>query len=275
MKIKNTLILLSVIGFFASCGTNKKVATTKKRAPREVIVKKQNRAETVEEIKEELPKRVFKDAVEEYVYMYAETAKQEMQEHGIPASITLAQGILESGAGKGDLSIRANNHFGIKCHDWRGDRVYHDDDELQECFRKYDNPDTSYRDHSLFLTQRSRYANLFKLRKDDYEGWAHGLRAAGYATDRKYPDKLISLIKRYQLYNYDAEVLGGKVNYSKKELASREIVQQDQYMVKKGDTLYSISRAHGISVEDLKRHNNLRTNNLAIGQLLFIEIPKE
>ena len=131
-----------------------------------------------------------------------------MQLYGIPASITLAQRILESGAGRSGLSRKSNNHFGIKCHkDWTGERVYHDDDELQECFRKYKDPDISFRDHSLFLTERTRYKDLFKLKKDDYKGWAKGLRKAVYATNPKYPKKLITIIERYKLFNLYAEVL--------------------------------------------------------------------
>src|SRR5690606_7680630 len=134
--------------------------------------------------------------------------QDEMREFGIPASITLAQGILESGSGRGELTLKTNNHFGIKCHTgWEGGMEYHDDDEKGECFRKYNDPYTSYRDHSLFLTSRSRYAPLFDLRTDDYKGWAKGLRKAGYATDPRYPQKLIGLIERYELYRYDDQVL--------------------------------------------------------------------
>ena len=139
--------------------------------------------------------------------MYSAIAQEEMRLYGIPASITLAQGILESNSGRGRLSVEANNHFGIKCHDWTGAKMYHDDDTAQECFRKYKDAKYSYRDHSLFLTTRKRYAKLFDLDKDDYKRWAKELKDAGYATDRKYPDKLITLIERYKLYNLDDEVL--------------------------------------------------------------------
>src|SRR5690606_31827821 len=114
-----------------------------------------------------------------YIEQYKETAKENMRTHGILASITLAQGILESGAGNGRLAKEGNNHFGIKCHkEWRGDVIHHDDDAAQECFRKYRHASESFTDHSLFLTSRSRYNDLFKLAKDDYKGWAHGLRKA-------------------------------------------------------------------------------------------------
>ena len=124
-----------------------------------------------------------------------------MHEHRIPASITLAQGILESGSGQGQLASKSNNHFGIKCHtSWKGERVYHDDDEDQECFRKYQYVETSYDDHSDFLVNRKRYAFLFDYNTNDYKKWAKGLKKAGYATDKKYPNKLISIIERYKLH---------------------------------------------------------------------------
>ncbi len=145
---------------------------------------------------------------EQYISQWKDVAVQQMQMHGIPASITLAQGLLESGNGNSDLARRSNNHFGIKCHsDWNGKRVYHDDDRKGECFRKYKNAADSYQDHSVFLKKR-RYEFLFDLKSTDYKGWAKGLRKAGYATDPKYPHKLIDLIERYELHELD------KGNYS-------------------------------------------------------------
>ena len=139
-----------------------------------------------------------------YVKKYAPSATKNMRFFKIPASITLAQGILESGYGEGTLAKNANNHFGIKCHkDWKGKTITHDDDEKGECFRSYKNPLRSYRDHSLFLVNRDRYSDLFKLKRKDYKGWATGLKAAGYATDPKYADKLISLIERFNLTRFD------------------------------------------------------------------------
>ena len=198
------------------------------------------------------------DRVADYISLYAPIAVREMELYHIPASITLAQGILESGAGQGSLSRRANNHFGIKCHGWKGAKVYHDDDREQECFRKYVNARYSFRDHSLFLTERKRYAALFELRPDDYEGWAKGLKAAGYATDNRYPQKLISLIERYQLYRFDRgmSALEGLTSSG------------DMYIVRKGDTLYSIAKKHDLSVEQLKDFNNLDSNIIGIGQRL-------
>ena len=144
--------------------------------------------------------------VEAYIKKYKGVAIREMKKHGIPASITLAQGILESGSGKSYLAKEANNHFGIKCHeDWKGKRIYHDDDEKNECFRSYKDPDESFRDHSEFLTTRSRYAFLFEESPTDYKAWAKGLKKAGYATNRKYPQLLIDLIEKYELHKYDLE----------------------------------------------------------------------
>ena len=139
-----------------------------------------------------------------YIDKYDDIAVSEMYRSGIPASITLAQGLLESGAGKSQLAVRSNNHFGIKCHNgWKGGRVYHDDDAKGECFRKYDSPEESYRDHSDFLRYRERYKFLFDFQITDYKSWAYGLKKAGYATDPNYPDKLISIIELYGLSRYD------------------------------------------------------------------------
>ncbi|HRN99759.1 MAG TPA: glucosaminidase domain-containing protein, partial [Flavobacterium sp.] len=201
---------------------------------------------------------------------FKEIAKNNMTQYGIPASITLGQGILESGAGTGPLSVIANNHFGIKCHkEWTGPSVLYDDDAANECFRKYEQAGESYRDHSLFLTTRSRYASLFNLPKDDYKQWAKGLKAAGYATDPKYPEKLISIIERYQLHQYDAQVMGKPFN----ETPVRAVAMRgdDVYQVTKGDTLYSISKRFGIPLEELKQKNGLSDNAISIGQYLKIK----
>ena len=146
---------------------------------------------------------------EEYIQTYKGIAIREMKAHKIPASITLAQGLLESGAGNSALAREAKNHFGIKCHKgWEGDTYYMDDDEKNECFRKYDDVEQSFRDHSEFLCGRSRYAALFDLDITDYEGWAKGLKAAGYATNPKYAQLLIDRIKLYDLTQYDQIALG-------------------------------------------------------------------
>lgn len=141
---------------------------------------------------------------QKYIDQYSNLAIQHQQKYNIPASITLAQGILESGAGMSELARKSNNHFGIKCNtDWRGGRVYHDDDLQGECFRKYNRVEESYDDHSRFLAERSRYASLFRLNLTDYKGWARGLQQCGYATDKAYANKLIKLIEDYELYRFD------------------------------------------------------------------------
>lgn len=144
------------------------------------------------------------DQINLYIKKYAPAATKNMRFYKIPASITLAQGILESGHGQSTLATKANNHFGIKCHKgWKGKSILHDDDAKDECFRSYKNPLRSYKDHSLFLVERDRYSSLFKLNRKDYKSWAIGLKAAGYATDPKYAEKLISLIERFKLNRFD------------------------------------------------------------------------
>ncbi len=206
--------------------------------------------------------------VEEYINTFSEIAQYEMKAYGIPASITLAQGLLESGLGKGELAIKTNNHFGIKCHKgWQGDYDFHDDDEKGECFRKYNHPMYSYRDHSEFLSSRARYSFLFDYGAKDYKRWAKGLRQAGYATDKRYPQKLIYLIEKHQLYNFDK---GVKLNESIAK-AEPKVYRNKIHVVQKGDTLYSISRRYFISVDEIKRMNKMNSNNLAIGQEITVK----
>ncbi|QBZ96625.1 glucosaminidase domain-containing protein [Flavobacterium sangjuense] len=206
-----------------------------------------------------------------YIENYKSVAKDNMIRTGIPASITLGQAILESGAGTGPLSVQANNHFGIKCHkEWTGPSIKYTDDEENECFRKYNQPSESFKDHSYFLTSRPRYAELFEFQKDDYKSWAYGLKAAGYATDTKYPDKLIGLIEKYQLGRFDAEVLGKDyVPVVNKPIAYNSDVQK--YTVVKGDSLYSISKKFNISIDELKRKNNLTDNTISLGQSVIVK----
>ncbi len=214
--------------------------------------------------------KVTTEMVLTYIDQYKDVAKNNMSQYGIPSSIILAQGILESGAGTGSLSVTANNHFGIKCHkEWTGPSVRHDDDAEQECFRKYEQPKESYQDHSLFLTSRPWYASLFELQKDDYQSWAKGLKEAGYATDPEYPTKLIAIIERYQLNQYDAEVLGKK--YTPIAVNENVVVSSGGYQVAKGDTLYSISKKFNLTVEELKSKNNISDNNLSLGQTLRVD----
>lgn len=206
----------------------------------------------------------------DYISKYKETAKNNMKQYGIPSSIILGQGILESGAGTGPLSTLANNHFGIKCHkEWTGPSVKYDDDSEQECFRKYEQPSESYKDHAVFLTGRAWYQPLFQLPKDDYKQWAKGLKAAGYATDPKYPEKLIGIIERYQLNRFDSEVLGTEyIPINTKDQVSEK---SDLYQVSQGDTLYSISKKFNITIDDLKRKNDISDNSISIGQNLKIK----
>ena len=282
-KILPIFILLTLIG----CNATKPVIVTKKSAPHkpktEVVrtpkktypVKKDQNNQVTEVIESTSKTSVTNDVVVRYIAQFKDIAMGNMKNYGIPASIILAQGILESGAGKGDLALTANNHFGIKCHkDWTGESVKHDDDAAQECFRKYNDPSESFKDHALFLTGRSRYSNLFTLEKGDYKAWARGLRAAGYATDPKYPEKLISYIERYNLHQYDNQVLG--TNYTpitKQPIVLASIENQDMslYEVQKGDTFYSISKKFNLLVDELKKINNLSENILSIGQKLRVK----
>jgi flagellum-specific peptidoglycan hydrolase FlgJ len=253
------IVILCVALLVFSCKSKKGIVTKKPSdETKQVEVKQKDKEKDV---------KVYANNTERYIDFHKATAQNEMSLYGIPASITLAQGILESGSGKGRLSVKANNHFGIKCHGWTGKKIYHDDDEKQECFRKYKDAKYSFRDHSLFLSERKRYSKLFKLKKEDYKGWAKGLKAAGYATDRKYPQKLISLIERYQLYEFDKEVLG-ELYVKYENPVTQELTM---YTVVKGDTLYSISRTYKISVKELQNINGLSDTDLSLGQVLIVK----
>ncbi len=265
------------------------VRTDKKVYPKSAVIVKPTTSNSVKQEQKNNESEVIvstsktvvtNDVIKLYVSQFKDIAMGNMKMYGIPASIILAQGILESGAGRGELAKSSNNHFGIKCHvGWTGESVKHDDDSAQECFRKYNNPSESFKDHALFLTGRSRYSKLFGLSKGDYKAWAKGLRAAGYATDPKYPDKLISYIERYSLHQYDNMVLD--VNYvsNEKQMVEELAIETKNpisnnfasYVVEKGDTLYSISRKFELKVEDLKQKNNLSDNTLSIGQRLVIK----
>jgi len=259
------LLLIVLVGFLFSCGAHRKIVTKKSKTKTEEVVSVPVKTETKEEepkeiVEVEVTKPKIPASTEEYIERYKDIAVHEMREYGIPASITLAQGILESGSGKGRLAVQANNHFGIKCHGWEGAKIYHDDDALQECFRKYSDAGKSFRDHSLFLTNRRRYARLFDLRITDYKGWAKELRRAGYATDKRYPQKLIDLIERYSLDRFDEK--------SKNKNMATSSARIKEYTVVQGDTLYSISKRYNLSVDLIKRMNDLNDNTLKIGQIL-------
>ena len=139
----------------------------------------------------------------DYINKYSQIAINQMREYKIPASITLAQGILETGNGNSRLATKANNHFGIKCHGWKGKEIYADDDKKNECFRSYKNAEESYIDHSKFLIENSRYSFLFEYKLKDYKSWAKGLKKAGYATNKKYAESLIAIIEENNLDQYD------------------------------------------------------------------------
>lgn len=221
----------------------------------------------------------------DYIERFKGVAIKEMNLYGIPASITLAQGLFESGAGNGELARIANNHFGIKCtFDWKGQSYYKDDDHVNDCFRVYNNPEDSFRDHSNFL-KRKNYIHLFELDKNDYKGWAYGLKQAGYATNPKYPQLLLTIIEKYNLHQYDSTE--GEISKIKRE--DRVFTQIDQnivktekdsiikktsadkvYTVQQGDTLFNISNRFGLTVDDLKALNNIENNTIRIGQKLVL-----
>lgn len=286
------IAILFIIAALASCSSSKPaIATTRKAAavqkPRVASTKKGTYSKPIaknpttnntEVIQSTSRTVVTSDLINNYVLQYKDIAMGNMQKYSIPASIILAQGILESGAGRGDLALEANNHFGIKCHkDWLGESVRHDDDSSQECFRKYTQASESYRDHALFLVGKNRYAALFTYEKDDYKAWAKGLRACGYATDPNYPDKLISYIERYNLHQYDCQVTGKTYTAINKSVPARGSSSNsgsndpNLYEVQKGDTLYSISKKFNILVDDLKQKNNLTDNTLSVGQKLKVK----
>jgi len=240
-------------------------------------------------------------SVADYVAKYKDIAIRKMKEHNIPASITLAQGLLESGNGNSELAVKANNHFGIKCHEtWNGAVFHMDDDEANECFRKYSKPEESFEDHSLFLMTRSRYAFLFQYEVTDYQSWAHGLKKAGYATNPNYARLLIKLIEENKLYEFDR---GGDIHpyiepafdlsklpieYQKmgEQIPAEEIdLAKYQRQVslnngvkfiraKKGDSFQAISRDLGVMPWQIIRYNELKKDaKLSDGQILYLQ-PK-
>lgn len=277
--LKNSVFVCFLMAVLITGCTSKRPTVSKnKRSQQSSVVdrtvdKRKPRTERMEEVEKNVtpPNAPYSNRVENYIAQYKGIAKEEMLQYGIPASIKLAQGILESGAGAGELALKSNNHFGIKCHEgWEGGRVYHDDDSRGECFRKYNDPKYSFRDHSLFLAQRSRYSDLFTLRKNDYIGWALGLKRAGYATDPSYPQKLIGLIERYNLQKYDEEALGLRDPDTDGNQYNSESKKIETYHVQAGDTLYSIARKFELTVETLKKYNGLTEDAISIGQVLYL-----
>ena len=216
-----------------------------------------------------------KDAYSAYIAKYSGMAMEQMKQYGIPASITLAQGLLESDAGRSTLATKCNNHFGIKCHsDWTGRKMYHDDDERQECFRCYRDADDSFRDHSLFLVNGARYQSLFKLGSTDYKGWARGLKAAGYATSPTYADKLIELIERYGLDRYDSK---SGVRLKPGQLPHQPLLVNNQRCVRlrEGETFKDIAREYGMQLSLLRRFNEADRKFVPpVGTLVYLERKK-
>lgn len=240
---------------------------------------------------------------QEYIERYKDIAIKKMKEDGIPASITLGQGIFESGIGNSKLARYANNHFGIKCHkNWKGKRYYQNDDARNECFRKYKNPEKSFEDHSEFLTTRSRYAFLFKYKSNDYKKWAHGLKKAGYATNPKYAHRLINIIEKYNLHQFD------NPNYKKKDknkektkpnntkatlytelfrpnpsnfkFTKNKFSERKMYVnnrrkfifVEKGDTFYGIAKEFEIYTWQVYKYNDLKKDDIIYtGQMIYLE----
>lgn len=222
----------------------------------------------------------------EYVEQWKEVAIEQMAKHKIPASITLAQGILESGSGNSDLAREGNNHFGIKCHGWTGKKMYKDDDSSNECFRVYKSAAESYEDHSLFLNKYDRYAFLFELEQTDYKSWAKGLKTAGYATNPKYPQLLIDLIEDLELDQYDKivaplpmvpELVAEKDMMSNKhDLRVNEDKKVKFVVAKKGDTFYKIAEEFGMTLRQLYKYNDFDADKdvLEEGDVIYIQ-PKK
>lgn len=236
---------------------------------------------------------------EKYIEKYSDLAVSEMKRSGVPASITLAQGMIESSYGNSPLAKKGNNHFGVKCHkDWKGKKMYHDDDAAHECFRMYASVEQSYQDHSDFLRYQNRYKSLFDLDKTDYKGWAKGLKAAGYATDPGYAGKLIRLIEEYDLGRFDTDIVVeveapleverpkkveevvasmGRVRYEEvvKFSLSRQVYVQNGtpfiYSIQ-GETYASIAEANGLFLKELLLYNDLSYNApLETGTVVYLQ----
>jgi len=203
----------------------------------------------------------------DYISTYYPMAIEQMNKFGIPASITLAQGLLESGAGNSELTRKGNNHFGIKCGSgWKGPKTYHDDDAENECFRKYKNAYESYEDHSLFLTRSPRYATLFTLKETDYKGWAKGLKRCGYATNPVYAEKLIGIIEDYKLYRYDTT---DKV----REFEHTVYMNNGIYYVRarRGDTFKSVAQDMKANWKKLAKYNERNADDtLEEGEIVYL-----
>ncbi|PWG78211.1 glucosaminidase domain-containing protein [Pararcticibacter amylolyticus] len=272
--MRKYILLIFCAAFLASCSSRRHAGGMKPgKRPDKVIT-----GEKIEKVY----------STNGYIERFKGIAVEEMNKNGIPASITLAQGMLESANGNSSLAREANNHFGIKCHaGWQGKTVAMDDDAPGECFRFYNSAEESYRDHSEFL-KRQRYAFLFQLDRNDYKGWAQGLKKAGYATNPRYPELLIGLIERYGLDRFDrGETILAKAEREEKVQQQIEIKEKQPEAVKQaepakaplamkiyevlaGDTLYSISRKFGLTVDEIKILNSLQGGDIKPGQLLLV-----
>ena len=217
-----------------------------------------------------------------YIDQYKDLAIAEMLKYNIPASITLAQGLLESGAGQSELARESNNHFGIKCHDWRGDRSFYDDDEKNECFRSYRDVYESYEDHSKFLARQPRYRSLFKLKKTDYKGWARGLKRCGYATNPAYAKQLINIIELYKLHRYDNAKKYDKFMVERSSVKDVDtnlnlhpihIYNKNYYLkARLGDTFRSIGKEVGISYKKIAKYNERdKDDKLEPGEIIYLK----
>jgi flagellum-specific peptidoglycan hydrolase FlgJ len=280
LNINFVACLAITLVFSSGCSAKKTIAnnTVSNR-----VVKENN--ESIQKERSKAIASFVPFTAQSYIERFKAIAIKEMNANGIPASITLAQGLFESGNGNGDLAKIANNHFGIKCtSDWKGKSYYKDDDKVDDCFRVYNNPEDSYKDHSDFL-KRKRYAALFELDKNDYEGWAYGLKQAGYATNPNYPQLLINVIKKYRLDQYDRPE--GEIQKIKREdrvlaeinknigVAVKDSLVQTTpsnklYTIKQGDTLYNVSKRFGLTIDELKALNHMADNNIKLGQQLVI-----
>ena len=223
----------------------------------------------------------WNERYQQYIDQYKDIAIEEMQRWKIPASITLAQGIFESGAGQSELARKGNNHFGIKCNGWQGRKVYHDDDARNECFRAYNSVYESFEDHSRFLANGQRYRSLFQLKITDYKGWARGLKAAGYATNPQYADRLIELIQLYKLYEYDQAKDYDKFmsqhtrdqNVGGAALHPIKIYNKNYYLIaRRGDTFQSIGEEIGISYRKIAKYNERdKRDRLKEGEIIWLK----
>jgi hypothetical protein len=234
-----------------------------------------------------------KITTESYINTYKDLAVAEMKRSGIPASITLAQGILETGSGNSTLAVKFHNHFGIKCHDWQGNKTFHNDDAKGECFRHYKSDDESFRDHTDFLMSRSRYAFLFNYKPTDYKSWAKGLRKAGYATASDYPEKLTDLIEKFKLYQYDKDGTEGKPKTEKQSppkkvkkssidnmsigiehYAIKDYNRTEYIRAKAGDSYETLAKTQEMTPWQLSRYNDADVSKpLAEGEIVYIQ-PK-